>query len=350
MGCINSTPRPPRPAPLPFDGGALELILTKRGSPLQITLENWQQLKQGEAVPLHLASHPGYAIVPRAPEQGPVNTGPRGMTCLGDDWMYVELGVGPSDKALKAVFDKEGFFTSSHAPNSMRGDSASAPPSMVFDISWWKYEEGNTVNLVGEARSNERSRDTGGGRTFTINEDGSVSNSRNPHLVLGVNLPDITLVNATSPNALTFDVAAGPRGLSSGQSVPLTLASHPGLAVCPKTESLRSYWGVGPSYQHLGLGEAKNAMSVKLEGEFILSTHPSSLNFVLKIPAQPSKGRVAGCHGKPLRVQKIDHRRALQDHKNVKFMVNPNGTLSPVASPHLVLGVRDGMSPVPAKA
>ena len=173
MGCINSTPRPPRPAPLPFDAGALELILTKRGSPLQITLENWQQLKQGEAVPLHLASHPGYAIVPRAPEQGPVNTGPRGMTCLGDDWMYVELGVGPSDKALKAAFDKEGFFTSSHAPNSMRGDSASAPPSMVFDISWWKYEEGNTVNLVGEARSNERSRDTGGGRTFTINEDGS---------------------------------------------------------------------------------------------------------------------------------------------------------------------------------
>ena len=344
MGCINSTPRPPRPAPLPFDGGAPELILTKRGSPLQITLENWQQLKQGEAVPLHLASHPGYASVPRAPEQGPVHIGP---PCGGDDWMYVELGVGPSDKALKAAFDKQGFFTSSHAPNSMRGDSASAPPSMVFDISWWKYEEGNTVNLVGEARSNERSRDTGGGRTFTINEDGSVSNSRNPHLVLGVNLPDITLVNATSPNALTFDVAAGPRGLSSGQSVPLTLASHPGLAVCPKTEPRRiNEWGV--SYQHWGLGEAKNAMSVKLEGEFILSTHPSSLNFVLDVPFDK---RVEGCGGMPLAVINFDNGSNKEGgNKARKFMVNPNGTLSPVASPHLVLGVRDGKSPVPAKA
>ena len=344
MGCINSTPRPPRPAPLPFDGGAPELILTKRGSPLQITLENWQQLKQGEAVPLHLASHPGYAIVPRAPEQGPVHVGP---PCGGDDWMYVELGVGPSDKALKAAFDKQGFFTSSHAPNSMRGDSASAPPSMVFDISWWKYEEGNTVNLVGEARSNERSRDTGGGRTFTINEDGSVSNSRNPHLVLGVNLPDITLVNATSPNALTFDVAAGPRGLSSGQSVPLTLASHPGLAVCPKTEPRRiNEWGV--SYQHWGLGEAKNAMTVKKEGEFILSTHPSSLNFVLDVPFDK---RVEGCEGMPLAVIYFDNGSNKEEgNKARKFMVNPNGTLSPVASPHLVLGVRDGKSPVPAKA
>ena len=39
-----------------------------------------------------------------------------------------------------------------------------------------------------------------------------------------------------------------------------------------------------------------------------------------------------------------------EGNKARKFMVNPNGTLSPVASPHLVLGVRDGKSPVPAKA
>ena len=174
-----------------------------------------------------------------------------------------------------------------------------------------------------------------------------MSNSRNPHLVLGVNLPDITLVNATSPNAVTFDMAAGPRGLSSGQSVPLTLASHPGLAVCPKTEPRRiNEWGV--SYQHWGLGEAKNAMSVKLEGEFILSTHQSSLNFVLDVPFDK---RVEGCGGMPLAVINFDNGSNKEEgNKARKFMVNPNGTLSPVASPHLVLGVRDGKSPVPAKA
>merc|ERR1712216_846187 len=91
MGCISSTPLPPRPAPLPFDAEAPQLILTKRGSPLQITIENWQQLKEGATVPLRLASHPGYAIVPKAPEQGPV-----GIPCFGDQWMYVELGVGAS--------------------------------------------------------------------------------------------------------------------------------------------------------------------------------------------------------------------------------------------------------------
>ena len=142
--------------------------------------------------------------------------------------------------------------------------------------------------------------------------------------------------------------------------MPLTLASHPGLAVCPKTESLRISNWTGSSYQHLGLGEAKNAMSVKLEGEFILSTHPSSLNFVLKIPAAPSGkgsreglGRVAGCHDQPLAVVKKDpwsYNEHEPAYKNFTFMVNPNGTLSPVASPHLVLGVREGKSPVPAKA
>ena len=45
-----------------LDADAPRLILKKRGSPLQITIENWQQLKEGATVPLHLcnlASHPG---------------------------------------------------------------------------------------------------------------------------------------------------------------------------------------------------------------------------------------------------------------------------------------------------
>ena len=309
MGCINSTPRPPRPAPLPFDGGAPELILTKRGSPLQITLENWQQLKQGEAVPLHLASHPGYAIVPRAPEQGPVHIGP---PCGGDDWMYVELGVGPSDKALKAAFDKQGFFTSSHAPNSMRGDSASAPPSMVFDISWWKYEEGNTVNLVGEARSNERSRDTGGG-------------------------------------AQCVDVRRG--GGPPGPQLRAVRASHTRFSPRPRRvpqDRAAPHQRVGDQLSALGARRGQERDVREVGGRVHSVNAPVLTQFCPGRTLRQARRRVRRHAVGGINFDNGSNKEG--GNKARKFMVNPNGTLSPVASPHLVLGVRDGKSPVPAKA
>ena len=107
---------------------------------------------------------------------------------------------------------------------------------MVLDIDWWKYEAGNGVCLVGSNKSNERTRLKDGGRTWILNlEDGTISPAKAPHLVLGVDLPDLTLVNATNSEcALVFDKIDD---LLEGLVVPLTLKSHPGYAICPQTNT-----------------------------------------------------------------------------------------------------------------
>ena len=54
------------------------------------------------------------------------------------------------------------------------------------DISFWKYKKGIDVGLVGEATHEFRSRDTGGGRSWVVNSDGTISAAMAPYLVLGV--------------------------------------------------------------------------------------------------------------------------------------------------------------------
>ena len=164
-----------RPSPLSVDAQASPLVLCKRGSASQLVFQNIGHLQAQQAAPMTLASHPGLAIVARGAENS--------LDHEGDTWCYNELGIGMANMALSMQFDGEGFLTSTHAPNG------GAAASMVLDISWWQYEEGNTVNLVGEERRNDRSRDRGGRRTFVLNSDGTIGAAHQPHLVLGMQLP-----------------------------------------------------------------------------------------------------------------------------------------------------------------
>ena len=172
-------PTPERPPPLPFDETASKLILTSRDSSNALVFERAEELDSGSSgVPLTLSSHPGLAVVPRNVEKefkwGPIK------------WMYVELGVGSASMALKTKMDKHGragFIASTHVPMPVSDGST---PSMVLDISFWKYKKGTDVNLVGEATHEFRSRDTGGGRSWVVNSDGTISAAMAPDLVLGV--------------------------------------------------------------------------------------------------------------------------------------------------------------------
>ena len=221
MGCGPSVPDAPRPEPHPFDAAAVELTLVKKGSMNELRLARDGELKSGMRTRLELASHPGWGIVAKAPETGPHKV-------EGSRWLVVELGVGKADGAaiIEATFDTAGFITSCHAPNN-----GGETPSMVFDIQWWKYEDGAAVQLVGEAKSNEKTRDAGGGRTFVLNADASVSPAKAPHLALGFQLPDCTLVSMSSPNKVTL---ADPGPLRGGGEAPLLLSTPPGYAICPK--------------------------------------------------------------------------------------------------------------------
>ena len=176
-------PTPERPPPLPFDETASKLILTSRDSSNALVFERAEELDSGSSgVPLTLSSHPGLAVVPRNVEKE-VKWGP-------GKWMYVELGVGSASMALKTKMDKHGragFIASTHVPMPVSDGST---PSMVIgvenDISFRKYKKGADVGLVGDATHEFRSRDTGGGRSWVVNSDGTISAAMAPDLVLGV--------------------------------------------------------------------------------------------------------------------------------------------------------------------
>jgi len=339
--------QPPRPLPLPICPTASRLVLCERGSPNQLIFSHAERLRNGDAnVPLSLESHPGFTIAARNAETGPFED---------ENWMVVELGVCSDDgqTGLHVQFDKSGFVTSSHAPstpptvhkhNILTTDGTEADteyhttiPSMVFDISYWNYEAGNTVNLVGSQFSNEKSRRGGGGRTFIVNNDGTISSAKAPNLVLGFDLPDVTLVNVSSENAFVFDRADE---LNSGTAIPLTLSSHPGYAICPQSNPQR-FEEFKVYYQRLGLCDSvDHAMVVKKEGDFIVSATNSSPNFVLDVPYDK---RVEGTGDIALSVIHFDKGNDKEEGNNARlFIINENNTISPVASPHLVLGLRFG--------
>jgi len=300
-----------------------------------------------------VAPYNNCTIAAKAPEIGPIKVG-------SDQWMSVELGIAKDDgrSGLRLQLDQEGFLTSSHAGSTDTTPSYAAnnsgpilqggykthqqkeTPSMVLDIDWWKYEAGNGVCLVGSNKSNERTRLKDGGRTWVVNvENGTISAAKTPHLVLGVDLPDLTLVNAmNSECALVFDRIDDK--LDEGLAVPLTLKSHPAYAICPQTDTPQRIEEWKVSYQRLGIGSKQHALVVKRDTDFIVS---SSQNFILDIPFDKF---VEGTDGQTLSVLSMDN-ASKNKTKSRRFVMNINGTISPKAVPHLVLGIRPGMELLP---
>jgi hypothetical protein len=88
-------------------------------------------------------------------------------------WAYTEIAVGPLEDAIKVKYDGE-FLT--------RDDGR------VFDIAHWKYEEGNFLCIVKGPNDDETHKGRGGhgGRSFTLNDDQTISPSKAPHLAFGV--------------------------------------------------------------------------------------------------------------------------------------------------------------------
>ena len=311
---------PPRP---PHEPDACKLVLTTRAAPNQIVFEHASNLRAGTPhVALTLSSHPGCAVVVR------VTSGPHHV---GHPWMADELGVGPARSAAMATLDRSGFLLSSHG----------TAPGKVLDVSMWKYEPGNEVNFVGSQHTRRETFKAGGGRTFALNDDGTMSPAQAPHLVVGFAPADCTLVAAAASERLVLDAAAAD-ALRSGRVAPLTLASHPGCAIVPKTDVPRRIDDWHISFQHLGVGAARDAMRVRQEGPFLLSAHPSTHDFILDVPFGALNVHCRGDHG-PLPIAAINIERGTnKEHHNAArlFQLNKDNTISPQKAPHLVFGIR----------
>jgi len=138
------------------------MVLVRKGSRSACVFANAQSMKTGRTQPLVLASHPGKAIG-MAPS-GKQFTGP--YTYILSE--LVDLNE-PNSHAAKVHYDGEFIWI--------------ANEDLVFDVAFWKYEQGNTVNFVGDATGTQKS---GGGRSWDINDDGTISLRGQPQWVLGL--------------------------------------------------------------------------------------------------------------------------------------------------------------------
>ena len=149
---------------------------------MQCVFKDADKLKKGETVSLILQSHPGLGLVKKY-----------GAARSAGEWRYIESGVchlrGSGEEPVRVRCEDGNFMRVVDSP-------------LVFDISFWKIEKGNTVNFVGHESDtdveaggalSEKTKAPGGGRDFTINDDGTVSSKSNPDLVLGVKVDPVRL-------------------------------------------------------------------------------------------------------------------------------------------------------------
>ena len=140
------------------------LILVSSGHPYAIRVADARALLRGGTVEMRLSSHPGLVVGRKYPEER-----------REGKWRYTESAInrGP---AIRVSYEAgQGFLKLADA-------------ELVLDVSFWKMHPGNTVNFVG-GPTDDRTRLSGGGRDWTVREDGTIAARHSPHLVLGTRAP-----------------------------------------------------------------------------------------------------------------------------------------------------------------
>ena len=149
----------------PYNADGEFAVLGDKGSKSALVFEHAKALKQGEAKPLTLKSHPGRALVGREPTAESVA-----------EWSVIQIGLGPAEVAINAQLQEKEFV-------SRTADGR------VFDIHHWQMIVGNRLCLLKSAaahpaRTRLRHKAGPGGRSFVFNSDGTLSPLMAPNLVL----------------------------------------------------------------------------------------------------------------------------------------------------------------------
>lgn len=140
----------------------VQLVLVPKGSRSACVFAHAPGLRAG-TVPLILASHPGKAIGKAYPNKK--YWGPYSYI----ESKLVDLEMDRDAEPVRARFDGEWIW--------IKGED------LVFDVAYWKYEAGNPVNFVGDANGTQK---PGGGRSWTVNDDGTIALKHHPNWVLGL--------------------------------------------------------------------------------------------------------------------------------------------------------------------
>lgn len=137
------------------------MVLVPRGSRSACVFAHARNFRNG-TYPLVLASHPGKAI----------GMAPSGKQYLGPYTFILSKLVDLTDPRARPAevhYDGEYIWISGE--------------DLVFDVAFWKFEQGNSVNFVGDANGTQK---PGGGRSWDVNEDGTISVRGQPQWVLGL--------------------------------------------------------------------------------------------------------------------------------------------------------------------
>lgn len=159
------------------------MVLVQRGSPNELVFAEAAALKAGGAVRLTLASHPSKVIGRGHAEERRYG-----------EWRYVLSDVQNkfAGAAIQVQLEGSGFLKLTDA-------------DLVLDVSFWKFNEGTTVNFVGGSSAG-RTRLEGGGRSWVVNDDGTIGCKYHQHLVLGTYPPPGEWTSAI-PRISTVDIA-----------------------------------------------------------------------------------------------------------------------------------------------
>mmetsp|Transcript_13472 Transcript_13472/g.24780 ORF Transcript_13472/g.24780 Transcript_13472/m.24780 type:complete len:327 (+) Transcript_13472:40-1020(+) len=141
------------------------MCLVKKGDKHQLRLKFAPNLKRGESVPALLGGvHDGMAIGRQYLEEN-----------IHGEWRYTESALGPG-AGVQLQLERGEFLKLQDS-------------DLVLDVSFWTMTEGTSVNFVGG--SGERTYLGGGeaGRSWVVNNDGTISPKNYSGLVLGAAVP-----------------------------------------------------------------------------------------------------------------------------------------------------------------
>jgi len=140
------------------------LVLVKRGSPRQAIFSDIGLLMEGGVASTRLDSHGNNGQLGKLfPEER-----------RWHEWRYIhgQCVSNDSNQAIKLKYEDNNYLKV-------------VGYDLVLDVEFWKMNEGTTVNYVGAGENRAKTKLGGGGRDWTLNNDGTISAKHHPHLVLG---------------------------------------------------------------------------------------------------------------------------------------------------------------------
>ena len=318
-----------------------------------------------EFVPLLLKSHPGRAIV--ALSNAATEAG--FMMLRQDD--YIDLGIGREEDAIQILVlppeashhggekdmlgrsimgrryvlqtkDKFVFIVSS--------DIGGGAPVTLTALDQPSTDNTDEDEILGDLLATDYYNDDR--CHFVINADGTLSPVVRPKLVIGISpLPAVTLVSRASPDRLLFRYAdrfwSAPAPVDG---VPLELASNPGFAVVPVGKPYRAFKLM--TVQELGVGPVEDAVRLfslddRVHHQFLLTTKRATENQNDKAMTLVSMDLKLE-NGVPMRLIQYSEKRQrwlggilhamLIDGRNATWIINEEGSISPLNAPSLALG------------